>query len=106
VCQVTLRVGDQCAVELDDIAREMAARAAARGLELARAGGFEADSRVVGGKSWEAICEVADELDAELIVMGARGLSPVRSALLGSVSAQVVAHTKRPVLVVPPGETT
>lgn len=88
--------------ELEEISREMASKAAARGLELARAAGFEADSRVAGGKTWETICETAAELDADVIVMGARGLSPVKSALLGSVSARVVAHARRPVLVVPP----
>jgi nucleotide-binding universal stress UspA family protein len=90
--------------ELDEIAAEMAAKAAARGVELARAAGFDADSRVAEGKSWDAICRVADELDAEVIVVGARGLSPVKSVVLGSVSTRVVSHAKRPVLVVPPAE--
>ena len=39
------------------------------------------------------ICDVANELDAELIVLGARGLSRVQSAL-GSVSAAVVQHAR------------
>ena len=37
-----------------------------------------------------------------LIALGARGLSTVRSMLLGSVSHAVVQHARRPVLVVPP----
>jgi nucleotide-binding universal stress UspA family protein len=39
-----------------------------------------------------------------VIVVGARGLSTVASALLGSVSNAVVHHCKRPVLVVPPAD--
>ena len=49
-----------------------------------------------------AILEVADEYEAAVIVMGARGLSPFKSFLLGSVSHGVVQHAHRPVLVIPP----
>jgi Universal stress protein family len=47
------------------------------------------------------ICQVGGALGAEPIVLGARGLGRVESALLGSVSTAVVFHAKRPVLVVP-----
>jgi nucleotide-binding universal stress UspA family protein len=39
--------------------------------------------------------------DAELIVVGRRGLGAVRSIVLGSVSSYVVQHATCPVLVVP-----
>ncbi len=39
--------------------------------------------------------------DAELIVVGRRGLGAVRSIVLGSVSSYVVQHAACPVLVVP-----
>ena len=39
--------------------------------------------------------------DAELIVVGRRGLGAVRSLVLGSVSGHVVQHATCPVLVVP-----
>ena len=44
---------------------------------------------------------MADELDAELIVVGARGHSTVESLMLGSVSNAVVHHARRPTLVIP-----
>jgi nucleotide-binding universal stress UspA family protein len=98
------------ALGLDEISADVARKQVEHGLELARAAGFIAQSRIAQGKSWRVICEIGDELEAEAIVVGARGLSRVQSALLGSVSAAVVQHARRPVLVVPhnaerPGET-
>jgi nucleotide-binding universal stress UspA family protein len=46
--------------------------------------------------------DVADELDASVIVTGSRGLAGVRSVLLGSVSNHVLHHAHRPTLIVPP----
>jgi nucleotide-binding universal stress UspA family protein len=86
---------------LDEIASELAREKSDRGLALARKAGFQAQSRVAKGRSWRAICDVAEELGAEPIVVGARGLSRVQSVLLGSVSAAVLAHAERPVLVIP-----
>src|ERR671934_164053 len=45
----------------------------------------------------------ADELDADVIVLGARGLAGI-AAFLGSVSNHVLQHAHRPVLIVPPKE--
>ncbi|GAA1806636.1 universal stress protein [Actinomadura chokoriensis] len=55
-----------------------------------------------GGPVWAAIVDVADELNASLIVTGSRGLAGARSVILGSVSTRVLHHARRPVLVVPP----
>ena len=85
---------------LDEIAEEVAHESLDHGVELASAAGFEAQGRVVRGKTWRAICDTGDELNAAVIVLGARGLSRVQSALLGSVSAAVTVHAGRPVLIV------
>jgi nucleotide-binding universal stress UspA family protein len=89
------------ALGLDEDMRDLAQERVKRGVRLATDAGFRAEGRVEKGKPWRAICQVADELDAGTIVVGARGLGRVQSALLGSVSAAVVHHAKRPVLVVP-----
>jgi nucleotide-binding universal stress UspA family protein len=47
----------------------------------------------------ETIIETADDWAADLIVMGARGLSAVKELLLGSVSLGVARHASCPVLV-------
>jgi nucleotide-binding universal stress UspA family protein len=53
--------------------------------------------------AWRGITEVADELDAAAIVVGARGQSAVRRLVLGSASTGVLHHAGRPVLVCPAG---
>jgi nucleotide-binding universal stress UspA family protein len=89
------------ALGLDEIASEVARDNADRGVALACDAGFDVQGRIAKGKSWRAICDVAEDLDADAIVVGARGLSRVQSALLGSVSAAVLVHAHRPVLVIP-----
>ena len=86
---------------IDEIAAEVAEEKVKQGVALASSAGFAAQGRVTHGKTWRAICDVAGEIDAATIVLGARGLSQVGSLLLGSVSSAVLVHAKRPVLVVP-----
>jgi len=89
--------------EIDVIVRERAGRRLAEGVNLATEAGFAAQGRLESsaGSEWRMILDIADELDAQLIVLGARGLSAVESAIIGSVSNGVIHHAKRPVLVVP-----
>jgi nucleotide-binding universal stress UspA family protein len=89
------------AEEMDDIGLEVAQRTASEGAELARKVGFDATPRTAKGKPWPAIIEVADEVDADLVVVGTRGLSSVESVLTGSVANGLVHHCRRPLLVVP-----
>jgi nucleotide-binding universal stress UspA family protein len=91
------------ALALDEVAQEIAQEKMTRGVSLAIAAGFTADGRTAEGKAWRVICRVAEEIDASVIVLGARGLSRVGSVLLGSVSLAVSVHAKRPVLIVPAG---
>jgi nucleotide-binding universal stress UspA family protein len=87
---------------LDGANRETAEELAAEGAELASKAGFDAEPRAVraGGPFFAALLEAADDLDARAIVAGSRGRSPLRAAVLGSVSTGLLHHTKRPVLVV------
>jgi nucleotide-binding universal stress UspA family protein len=89
------------ALGLDEITKELAQEKVARGVELAAEAGFRPQGRMVRGKAWRKICDVARELDAEVIVVGARGLGRVRGTLMGSVSSAVGVHANRPVLIVP-----
>ncbi|MFC9973661.1 universal stress protein [Spirillospora sp. NPDC127200] len=83
---------------------DQAERIAEEGVRIAREAGLpEATARAerCSGAIWPAVVEVADEVDASLIVTGSRGLSKAKSVLLGSVSDRVLHHARRPVLIVP-----
>jgi nucleotide-binding universal stress UspA family protein len=57
--------------------------------------------RLREGNPAQEIVEFAAENDKDLIIMGSRGLDPVRSLFLGSTSRAVVHHAPCSVLVVP-----
>ena len=92
--------------DLLSAARENAERVAAEGVQEAVAAGFDASPLVVeaSGPVWVAIVDAAQEHDVAAIVLGSRGLSGVKSVLMGSVSTGVVHHAPRPALVVRPVE--
>jgi nucleotide-binding universal stress UspA family protein len=55
------------------------------------------------GNPVSVLLAVADEEDADLLVLGSRGLGGYPEALLGSTSTQVAQHSSRPVTIVPSG---
>ena len=67
-------------------------------------GDASAEVRVVEGAPAQAILSAVGEEDPELLVLGSRGRGALRSALLGSVSHEVAARTRSPVVVVPSQE--
>ena len=89
--------------EIDEQEAAAAQRIAEEGAAEARRRGYGAAARTAEGSETVAktIVEVADEIDAGLIVCGQRGRGAIGSALLGSVSHALAAHTKRPVLIAP-----
>lgn len=88
------------AAQLDDTVKSLAEETLMRGVQLASDAGFQVEGRLVEGKPWRAICSIAEELAADPLVIGARGLGWMGSILRGSVSTAVMLHAHRPVLVV------
>lgn len=83
---------------LEDEARE-----ALHGLLLddARNQGIAASARIVRGPTLRTITEEADALDANLLMVGARGESFLRHALLGATASRLLRKSiRRPVLIV------
>lgn len=63
--------------------------------------GIEAqEMRLEGVSAWRGIVDAAENLGADLIVMGSHGRKGVQKLLLGSVTQKVVSHAARSVLVV------
>lgn len=72
-------------------------------LDLFREAGLEARGeirRVTPGDTPEQIVRVAEEVKADLIVMGTRGMTEWKSMLLGGVANKVIHHAPCPVLLV------
>lgn len=73
-------------------------------LEAEKIAGDEKASIMTGleqGEIYERIVDVADAENCSLIVMGRRGHHPLERMLMGSVTARVIGHSQRDVLVVP-----
>jgi nucleotide-binding universal stress UspA family protein len=89
-------------VEADRAAADHAGRLADEGVRIAQEAGLKAEPAPVKatGPVSATILEIADRHDAATIVLGSRGLTGIRSILLGSVSSAVVHGTARPALVI------
>ena len=53
------------------------------------------------GKPFEAILKVAEEWEADLIVLGTHGKTGISHLLMGSVAEKVIRHSTRPLFVIP-----
>jgi nucleotide-binding universal stress UspA family protein len=89
--------------EIDEQEQAIARTVAEEGAAGARRRGYNASARTAEASESvvETIDQIAEEIDAGLVVCGQRGRGTIRSALLGSVSHALAAHTKRPVLIAP-----
>lgn len=73
--------------------------------ELANEHGVRATLHIAKGPPShvaEHLAEIADEIDADLIVVGTRGHSSLGGLLLGSVTQRLLHAAHRPVLALPP----
>jgi len=53
------------------------------------------------GKPFEAILKVADDWDADLIVLGTHGRTGLSHILIGSVAEKIVRHSTKPIFIIP-----
>lgn len=88
---------------LDAATLDVSERIADEGAQLARSLGFDAEPRVSStmATASEAIIDTAEEVNADLIIVGSRGRRGFKATLLGSTSASVLHHATRPTLVIP-----
>jgi nucleotide-binding universal stress UspA family protein len=93
----------ETAMEVDEAVHAHAERVAAEGAQLAQSLGMDAEAVAVADEVnvAETLVHLATERGAEVLVVGSRGLSGLRSRLLGDTSHAVLRHAHLPVLVVP-----
>ena len=76
----------------------------ARGAALLDEAGIGYSMEVLLGEPSTVLVDMAEQLDAHMVILGARGMGAIESALVGSVSEAVISRCTRPVLVVRPSE--
>ncbi|WP_313692779.1 universal stress protein [Halorarum halobium] len=67
--------------------------------EVLKAAGVDVSISEASGDPADAILELAEEDDADLVVVGGRKRSPAGKALFGSVTQTVILNAGRPVMV-------
>lgn len=92
--------------EVDRSEEDHAKAIAEDGAALARSLGLDAEGLAVRDEAnvADTIVHVAHERDAQVVVVGSRGLSHLRSVLIGSTSDGVLHRIHRPLLIVHAGE--
>jgi nucleotide-binding universal stress UspA family protein len=75
---------------VEGVTRELHAAGAEASFEIRRA---------LAGRAAREICDVADEVGADVIVLGSRGITDLEGLVVGSVAHKVLHLTTRPVLV-------
>lgn len=87
--------------ELEDYLESQSQKIAKETEQRFTDGNIEVQSLIIKGDPGQAVVNVAEEQNCDLIVMGSRQMGAVRRFLLGSVSNYVVHHSECPVLIVP-----
>ncbi|KAG8062608.1 hypothetical protein GUJ93_ZPchr0003g17350 [Zizania palustris] len=83
---------------------EISRKVVSRALDICKQREANATGAVVEGDAKEAICQAVEDMNADLLVLGSRGLGKIKRAFLGSVSDYLVHHASCPVLVVKPSK--
>ncbi|KAM0980859.1 hypothetical protein ACFX2J_013984 [Malus domestica] len=81
---------------------ESAASVLSRALEICNEKMIKAETLILGGDPKDMICQAAEQMHVDLLVVGSRGLGKVKRAFLGSVSDYCAHHATCPVMIVKP----
>jgi nucleotide-binding universal stress UspA family protein len=72
----------------------------AEAVDIAQAEGAAVITNIEQGEAYERIVDVASAENCDIIVMGRRGRGRLNKAFMGSVTARVIGHSDRDVLVI------
>ncbi|RVW38431.1 Universal stress protein A-like protein [Vitis vinifera] len=73
-----------------------------RALRLCKDKMVKAETLILDGDPKEMICQAAEQMHVDLLLVGSRGLSKLKRAFLGSVSDYCAHHANCPILIVKP----
>ncbi|MBQ0133042.1 MAG: universal stress protein, partial [Comamonas sp.] len=99
--QLATRDSDAIAAAAVEAGEHLMAPAAS----LLDAAGVTYTTEVVLGEPSTVLSDMAEQINAHLVIVGARGMGAIESALVGSVSKALISHCSKPVLVVKMPET-
>lgn len=80
--------------KVEKLMHDRAQRYANRAATRLRDAGFEAEAHIAVGSPTEQLLKEAESGQFDLVAVGSRGLGPFRRTLMGSVSDQVVRHSR------------
>ena len=69
---------------------------------MLQAHGIEHELEIAAGDAAHMLVDMVERLECDMVIMGARGASSLRTALLGSVSNEVLHASPVPVMIVKP----
>ena len=94
---------DLAALQVDTGPLVEARRTRLRGAwtEPLRAAGLQVSARVVPGDPVTELVRIAEERDADLVVVGTKRHTAVLDVVLGGTAHKIVNHARRPVVLVP-----
>ncbi|KAH9674151.1 Usp domain-containing protein [Citrus sinensis] len=81
---------------------ENSAALLSRALQMCKDKMVKAESLVLEGDPKDMICQSAEQMHIDLLVVGSRGLGKIKRAFLGSVSDYCAHHTVCPIIIVKP----
>lgn len=85
---------------LEKVSAAAGAHALEGGEALLKLAGMAYECEVASGDPAHTIVDIVERLGCDLVIMGASGMGPLRSALLGSVSHEVLHAAGVPVMIV------
>ena len=80
--------------EVQKLMRNRGQRSADRAAALLGDAGFKVEVHIASGNPTEQLLKEAEDGHFDLVAVGSRGQGPIRRALLGSVSDQLVRHSR------------
>jgi nucleotide-binding universal stress UspA family protein len=89
--------------DIHDILRRPGEALLTRAASLAKREGALIKTVLEEGETHERLVDLAEAENCGVIVMGRSGMAALERALIGSITARVIGHSRRDILVVPPG---